>query len=126
MVMLAIFAGAALILAMVGLYGVMSYISSQRTTEIGIRMALGAQRADVLQLILRQSVALISAGIAAGVIAAAGATQLLGALLYGVGATDLPTYSAVIVLLVLAALVASYIPARRAMHVNPIEALRTE
>lgn len=126
MVMLAIFAGAALILAMVGLYGVMSYISSQRTTEIGIRMALGAQRADVLQLILRQSVALISAGIAAGVLAAAGATQLLGALLYGMGATDLPTYSAVIVLLVLAALVASYIPARRAMHVNPVEALRTE
>jgi putative ABC transport system permease protein len=126
MVMLAIFAGAALVLAMVGLYGVMSYVSSQRTTEIGIRMALGAQRADVLRLILRQSLALISAGIAAGIIAATGATRLLGALLYGIGATDLPTYGAVIILLALAALAASYIPARRATKVDPIQALRTE
>jgi putative ABC transport system permease protein len=126
MVMLGVFAGAALLLAMVGLYGIMSYITSQRTTEIGIRMALGAQRADMLRLILRQSLVLVGAGVAAGVIGAVGATRLLATLLYGVGATDLATYCTVIVLLSLAALAASYIPARRAMNVNPIEALRTE
>jgi putative ABC transport system permease protein len=126
MVTLGVFAGAALALAMVGLYGVMSYISSQRTMEIGIRMALGAQRADVLQLMLRQSLALVGAGVAAGIIAAMGTTRLLASLLYGVSPTDLPTYGAVIVLLALAALAASYFPARKAMSVDPIEALRYE
>jgi putative ABC transport system permease protein len=126
MMMLGGFAGAALLLAMVGVYGMMCYITSQRTHEIGIRMALGAQRTDMLRLILRQSLVLVGAGIAAGVIGAAGATRLLAALLYGVGSTDLPTYCAVIVLLALAALAASYIPARRATLVDPIQALRTE
>jgi putative ABC transport system permease protein len=126
MIMLGVFAVAALLLAMVGLYGIMCYITSQRTHEIGIRMALGAQRTDMLRLILRQSLVLVGAGIAAGVIGAAGATRLLAALLYGVGSTDLPTYCAVIVLLALAALAASYIPARRATRVDPIQALRTE
>jgi predicted permease len=126
MVMLGVFAGAALLLAMVGLYGIMAYITSQRTTEIGIRMALGAQRGDMLRLVLRQSLLLVGAGIAVGIAAAAGATRLLAALLYGIGASDLFTYGAVVILLAFAALIASYIPARRAMKVDPMVALRHE
>lgn len=126
MVMLGIFAGAALALAMVGLYGLMSYITSERTTEIGIRMALGAQRSDMLRLILWQSLTLVAIGIAVGIAVAAGATRLLGALLYGVGAADLATYLGVVTLLALAALAASYVPARRAMRVDPMVALRHE
>jgi predicted permease len=126
MVMVAVFAGAALLLAMVGLYGIMAYITAERTTEVGIRMALGAQRGDVLRLILRQSFALVSLGVAAGVLAAFGGTRLLATFLYGVSATDFTTYGAVILLLGLAALLASYIPARRAMRVDPIVALRHE
>ena len=110
MVMLGVFAGSALVLAMVGLYGVMAYITSERTHEIGIRMALGAQRFDMLRMILRQSFALVLAGVALGILASIGLTRLLGALLYGVPATDTPTYAAVVGLLVLAAALASYIP----------------
>ncbi len=126
MVMLAVFAGAALLLAMVGLYGIMAYITSQRTREIGIRMALGAQRGDMLGLVLRQSFALVSGGIALGILCALGGTRLLGSLLYGIGAADVATYLLVIVLLGAAALIASLVPARRAMRVNPTEALRSE
>jgi putative ABC transport system permease protein len=126
MVMLGVFAGAALLLAMVGLYGVMSYITSQRTQEIGIRMALGAQRADMLRMIFRQSFALVLAGVIFGIIASAGLTRLLTTMLYGVRATDIITYAGVVGLLALAAAVASYIPARRAMKVDPMVALRYE
>ena len=126
MVMLGVFAGAALLLAMIGLYGIMAYITSQRTREIGIRMALGAQRGAMLGLILRQSFALVFAGVAIGILGALGGTRLLGALLYGVSATDLTTYLGVVLLLAAAAFVASLIPARKAAGVNPMEALRNE
>ena len=126
MVMLGVFAGAALLLAMVGLYGIMAYITSQRTTEIGIRMALGAQRGEMLRLVLRQSLTLVFAGIAVGILAAIASTRLLGALLYGIRANDIFTYGAVVFVLAAAALLASYLPARRAMKVDPMVALRHE
>jgi putative ABC transport system permease protein len=126
MVMLALFAGAALALAMVGLYGIMAFITSERTTEIGIRMALGAQRTDMLALILRQSFTLVLIGIGAGIAGAFAATRVVANLLYGVGTTDVATYAGVVVVLALAALLASYIPARRAMRVDPMVALRHE
>jgi ABC-type antimicrobial peptide transport system permease subunit len=111
---------------MVGLYGVMAYITSQRTREIGIRMALGAQRGDMLRMIFRQSFALVLAGVIFGIIASVGLTRLLTTMLYGVSATDIMTYAGVVGLLVVAAAVASYIPARRAMKVDPMVALRYE
>jgi putative ABC transport system permease protein len=126
MAMLGVFAGAALLLAMVGLYGVMAYITSQRTHEIGIRMALGAQRLDMLRMIFRQSFTLVLAGVAVGILASIGLTRLLGSMLYGVRATDVATYGGVIGLLIAAAALASYIPARRAMKVDPMVALRYE
>ncbi|MEY2493830.1 MAG: putative transport system permease protein [Verrucomicrobiota bacterium] len=126
MTMLGLFSGAALALAMVGLYGIMSYITSERTKEIGIRMALGAQRLDMLQMILRQSFALVLTGVALGILASVGLTRLIGSMLYGVQATDLLTYGGVVGVLVLAAALASYIPARRAMKVDPMVALRYE
>ncbi|HVF70666.1 MAG TPA: ABC transporter permease [Chthoniobacterales bacterium] len=126
MVMLGVFAGSALILAMVGLYGVMAYITSQRTHEIGIRMALGAQRIDMLRMIFRQSFALVLAGMVVGILGSIAVTRLLSTMLYGVRATDVMTYLGVIGLLVAAAALASYIPARRAMKVDPMVALRYE
>jgi putative ABC transport system permease protein len=126
MVMLGVFAGSALILAMVGLYGVMAYITSQRTHEIGIRMALGAQRFDMLNMIFRQSFTLVLTGVAVGILASLGLTRLLATMLYGVQATDVVTYTGVVGLLVVAAVFASYIPARRAMKVDPMVALRYE
>jgi predicted permease len=126
MVMLGVFAGSALLLAMVGLYGVMAYITSQRTHEIGIRMALGAQRVDMLRMIFRQSFTLVLAGVAVGILASIGLTRLLAAMLYGVRTTDVVTYTGVVGLLVVAAALASYIPARRAMKVDPMVALRYE
>ena len=126
MVMLGLFAGAALALAMVGLYGIMAFITSERTTEIGIRMALGAQRTDMLALILRQSFTLVLIGIAAGIAGAFAATRVVANLLYGVGTTDIATYVGVVALLALAAFLASYLPARRAMKVDPMVALRHE
>ena len=126
MVMVGVFATAALALAMVGLYGIMAYITAERTTEVGIRMALGAQRGDVLRMLLGQSFSLVSLGIGAGVVAAFGGTRLLASLLYGIGAADLVTYGGVVLLLLFAALVATLVPARRAMSVDPIIALRHE
>jgi putative ABC transport system permease protein len=126
MVMLGVFAGAALLLAMVGLYGIMAYVTSQRTREIGIRMALGAQRSDMLALVLRQSFGLVLVGVVLGVLGALGGSHLLGSLLYGVSAIDFPTYLLVVALLGAAAFIASLIPARRATKVNPTEALRAE
>ena len=125
-VMLGVFAGSALALAMVGLYGVMAYITSERTHEIGIRMALGAQRFDMLRMVLRQSFSLVAAGVALGIFASVGLTRLLGAILYGVHATDVLTYAGVVGLLIVAASLASYLPARRAMKVDPMVALRYE
>jgi len=123
MVMVGFFAGAALLLAMVGLYGIMAYITSQRTREIGIRMALGAQRNDMLRLVIRQSFALVLTGLVLGIVGALGGTRLLGTLLYGISGTDFTTFLAVVLLLSGAALLASFIPARRAAKVDPIIAL---
>jgi ABC-type antimicrobial peptide transport system permease subunit len=124
--MLGVFVVSALLLAMVGLYGTMSYATAQRTTEFGIRMALGAQRFDMLRLILGQSLILVGAGIALGIVLAIGGARLLSGLLFGVGATDLQTYAGVILLLLFAALTSSYLPARRASLVDPMVALRNE
>jgi putative ABC transport system permease protein len=120
------FAMLALVLASVGLYGVMSYLVSQRTREIGIRMAVGAKQSDVLRLILRQGATLSFIGVAIGVMAAIGLMQLLSGLLYGVAPTDPLTFVSVTVLLALVALAAYCIPARRATKIDPMLALRYE
>ena len=124
--LLAAFAGTALLLAASGLYGVIAYLVTQRTREIGVRIALGAQRGDLMRLILRESLALLAIGLAVGLVAALAATQLLRSLLYGVGTTDFSTYAIVIALLSAAAILASLIPARRATNVDPVIALRAE
>ncbi len=124
--LLGIFAGVAMLLAAIGIYGVIAYSVAQRTREIGIRMALGAQRRAMLAMILRQSLTLVIIGLGVGLAAALGATRLMATLLYGVQASDLATYMSVIVLLGAAAFLASLIPARRAMKVDPMVALRYE
>ena len=126
MLLLSIFAGLATLLAAIGLYGVISYSVAQRTKEIGIRMALGGQRTDMLRMVLRQSGVLVLVGMLAGVPVALAATRLLGTMLYGVGATDFVTYFFVIALLGAAAFLASIIPAFRATKVDPMVALRYE
>jgi putative ABC transport system permease protein len=126
MLLLSIFAGLATLLAAIGLYGVISYSVAQRTKEIGIRMALGGQRGDMLRMMLRQSGMLVLTGMLVGVPIAFGVTHLLGAMLYGVGATDLMTYLLVFALLGAASLTASIIPAFRATQVDPMTALRYE
>jgi len=126
MILLAAFAAVALLLSSIGIYGVISYVAGQRTHEIGIRMALGAQRRHVLKLVLRQGTLLALSGIAAGVLAALGLTRLMSSLLFGVAATDPLTFAVVAVLLLSVALAACWIPARRAMRVDPMVALRYE
>ena len=126
MVMLGIAATVALLLGAVGIYGVITYIAAQRTREIGIRMALGAQAGDVLRMVLAQGMTLAGAGIAIGVVAALGVTRVMRALLYETSATDPLTFAAVVPLLGAAALVACWVPARRAMRADPIVALRRE
>ena len=126
MTLLAIFAGVAMILAAIGIYGVIAYSVTQRTREIGIRMALGAQRSAMLSMILRQSLTIVGIGLAVGLISALAMTRLMASLLYGVGANDVSTYAIVLLLLAVAAMFASYLPARRAMNVDPIVALRHE
>jgi putative ABC transport system permease protein len=120
------FSGIALILAAVGIFGVISYSASQRTHEIGIRIALGAQQHNVLRLILGQGTKLALLGLAAGTVAALLLTHLMASLLYGVSATDPLTFGAVCIILLAVAVTASYLPARRAMRVDPMVALRHE
>jgi predicted permease len=126
MVMLAIAASVALLLGLVGIYGVISYIATQRTREIGIRMALGAQARDVRRLFLRHGVLLTAAGIVLGIAASLAVTRVLSALLYGVGPMDPLTYAAVSSALAAVALLAAWLPARRASRIDPIAALRAD
>jgi predicted permease len=126
MVLLSVFAGIALLLSSIGIYGVISYVVGQRTHEIGIRLALGAQRRDVLRLMLGEGMKMAIVGVAIGVCAALGLTHLMNKMLFGVSATDPVTFAGVALVLSGVALAACYIPARRAMRVDPIIALRYE
>lgn len=125
-VMLGAFAVFALILAMVGIYGVMSYLVTQGTHDIGLRIALGAHKLDILSLVVRQGMALAAVGIAAGLAGAEALTRVMSSLLFGISPTDIATFVAVSVILAAVALAATIIPARRAASVNPVVALREE
>jgi putative ABC transport system permease protein len=121
-----VFAGVSVLLAAVGLYGVMSYSVSMRTREIGIRMALGAQAGEVMRLVVGRGLALTAIAVAFGVAGAAALSRLLASLLYGVTATDALTFAAAAALMVLVSAMASWLPARRAARVDPLAALAEE
>jgi putative ABC transport system permease protein len=124
MLLLAVFAAVAVLLAAVGIYGVMSYSVAQQTREIGIRMALGAQRSDVLRMTVMQALRLVMVGLAIGVGAALILTRVMASLLFGISATDPITFIIISLLLAGVAMLASYIPSARAMRVDPMVALR--
>jgi predicted permease len=124
--LLSIFAGTALLLTAIGIYGVMAYSVAQRTNEIGIRIALGAAQSSIFRLIVGQAMALVGISVAIGLAGAFAATRLLNTLLFGVGAWDPITFGIIVVLISAVAFLAAWLPARRAANVDPIVALRTE
>ncbi len=124
--LLSIFAGTALLLTAIGIYGVMAYSVSQRTSEIGIRIALGAGKSSIFRLVVGQAMTIVAISLAVGLLGAFAATRLLTSLLYGVGASDPVTFVAIVLLVSVVAFLAAWLPARRAARVNPIVALRTE
>ena len=126
LVMLGIAAAMALALGIIGIYGVISYAVSQRTREIGIRLALGAQKRELRWMFVRSALILTAVGVAIGLAAAAGLTRLMKSLLFGVSPIDPFTYLAIPIVLAGCAMLASYLPARRAASVDPVEALRAE
>ncbi|HEV2447318.1 MAG TPA: FtsX-like permease family protein, partial [Candidatus Sulfopaludibacter sp.] len=126
LILLGLFSGLALALAAIGIYGVISYSAAQRSREIGIRMALGAQRGDVLRLTLGEGAKIAGAGVAIGTLGSLAVTRLMAKLLYGVSAVDPATFAAVAAGLAIVAMLACYIPARRTLRVDPLAALRHE
>jgi putative ABC transport system permease protein len=125
-ILLSIFSGMAVVLAMAGVCGIIAFAVRQRTCEIGIRMALGASRSDVLRLVIAQGLLSVGLGVAIGVPAALAFTRYLQSLLWGVTSTDPLTYALVVLALVAAAMPACYLPARRALEIEPVSALRYE
>ena len=126
MILLAGLAGLAVFISAIGVYGVLSYSVRQRTREIGLRVALGAERPQVLKMVLRQGLSIAATGVVLGLVVAAGLTRFLGSLLHGVEPLDAPTFGTVALMLMAAAALASYIPARRAAKIDPMAALRHE
>jgi ABC-type antimicrobial peptide transport system permease subunit len=126
LLLLSLFAAVAVLLAALGIYGVLMHAVAQRTREIGIRLALGARRGEVIRLVVRQALGVAAAGLAMGLLAAAGATRLMTGLLFQVAPTDGLTYTTVALTLLAVAIVASYLPARRASRIDPVKALKYE